>query len=871
MRGARSRQRSGDRVDRIMTDINLINTTLDQRYLILGLLGEGGMGAVYEARHLGTGRRVAVKVITSKLAQDDAVMARFEREARAAGAIESEHIASVLDSGRDRATGLPFLVMELLSGEDVDQMLRRLGPLPPELALCIVAQACMGLIKAHDARVLHRDIKPANLFLARRDRGEYAVKLLDFGVAKIQADDSFESHQELTATSNLIGSPIYMSPEQARNMKDVDGRTDLWSLGIVLFKMLAGRTPYRNSRGLGELIVAICSTPAPPIQSLAPWVTYEVGEIVHRALQIDRNLRFQSAEEMLEECRILLPHGFSIREEMLQPLPESLQADIPPPSRSAHPEAPTRRPPTPVHTSRTPTPGGTSRGWPDNGDHPTRRPPTPVATPRSWQDHGDHTGRRPPTPVATPRSWPEHVTAFSQSGQGHLSQSGHHLSQSGQHLGQSGQHPSHSSPVIRGLPDGPPSSRTVAGTSVPFQKTIIVAGEPPPAAARPRSRAAPLVAAAALVAATGAGVGAWLVQKTTAAAPSTATGAAPAAPMAPAGTAAAPGATAAAPAEPSVQIDPERLASFNPLPAVVTSSNNPLTDEKIHLGRMLFYDARLSKNHDLSCNSCHPLDRYGADGTKVSIGHAHQSGRRNTPSVYNSAGFFSLMWDGRFDSVEDQANGPMMNPSEMAMTPVRLEATLRSIPDYVKAFGRAFPNDPWPVTVGNTAKAIGAFERKLFTRGRWDQFLEGERDALTNAEKEGFNTFVEVGCVTCHFGPHVGATMFQKLGLVRSWPDTMDRGVFEITKKQADFMVFRVPTLRNVAATAPYFHDGSISSLEEAVRLMGKHQLGKDLVESQVHQIVVWLKSLTGELPKEYIAKPALPESGPNTPKPVAD
>ncbi|WP_437925543.1 cytochrome c peroxidase [Sorangium sp. So ce291] len=818
-----------------MTDINLINTTLDQRYLILGLLGEGGMGAVYEARHLGTGRRVAVKVITSKLAQDEAVMARFEREARAAGAIDSEHIAGVLDSGRDRATGLPFLVMELLSGEDVDQLLRRLGPLPPELALCIVAQACMGLIRAHDARVLHRDIKPANLFLARRDGGELSVKLLDFGVAKIQADDSFEHHQELTATSNLIGSPIYMSPEQARNMKDVDGRTDLWSLGIVLFKMLAGRTPYRNSRGLGELIVAICSVPAPPIQSLAPWVTHEVAEIVHRALQIDRNARFQSAAEMLDAVRTLLPYGVSIRDDMLQPLPESLQADIPPPSRApVNAEAPTRRPPTPA---------GTNVSWPDHGDMATRRPPTPVATPRSWQDHSDMMTRRPPTPVATPRSWQDH---------GMLSQSG---------------------PAVRTSErlEGPPPSMTGAGTSVPFQRTIIVAGEPPPAAARPRSKAAPLVAAAALVAATGAGVGAWLVQKTTAAAPAAAPGAAPAAPQA-APVGAAPG-TAPTPgaSEPAVQIDPERLASFNPLPALVTSSNNPLTDEKIQLGRMLFFDSRLSKNHDLSCNSCHPLDRYGADGAKVSIGHAHQSGRRNTPSVYNSAGFFSLMWDGRFDSVEDQANGPMMNPSEMAMTPVRLEATLRSIPEYVKAFGRAFPNDPWPVTVNNTAKALGAFERKLFTRGRWDLFLEGDPDALTSAEKEGFNTFVEVGCVTCHFGPHVGATMFQKLGLVRSWPDTMDRGVFEITKKQADFMVFRVPTLRNVAATGPYFHDGSVSSLQEAVRLMGKHQLGKDLSHAQVEQIVVWLKSLTGELPKEYITKPELPESGPNTPKPVAD
>ncbi|WP_437672950.1 cytochrome c peroxidase [Sorangium sp. So ce131] len=819
-----------------MTEINLINSTLDSRYLILGLLGEGGMGAVYEARHLGTGRRVAVKVITSKLAQDEAVMARFEREARAAGAIDSEHIASVLDSGRDRATGLPYLVMELLSGEDVDQLLRRLGPLHPELALCIVGQACVGLQKAHDARVMHRDIKPANLFLARRDEGEVSVKLLDFGVAKIQAEEAAEFQQELTATSNLIGSPIYMSPEQARNMKDVDFRTDLWSLGIVLYKMLTGRTPYRNSRGLGELIVAICSTPAPPLQGLAPWVPPEVAEIAHRALQIDRNLRFQSALEMLDACRSLLPHGISIHEDMLQPLPDSVQSQVPPPSRSfPNPDAPTRRPPTSP---------GTATNWPEGPEFATRRPPTPVATPRSWRDSAELATRRPPTPVSTPRSWPEHVTPV-----------GHQTSTTG-----------------RGMdhrPDGPPSSRTVTGTSVPFQQTVVAGGgEPAPAASRRGSRAAPLLAAAALVAVTGAGVGAWLVQKTTAAA--SGTGAAPAGPAAPAG-AAAPAAAAPVGVGEGIMLDPERLASFGPLPSVVTTSTNPLTDEKIHLGRMLYFDSRLSKNHDLSCNSCHPLDRYGADGMKVSIGHAHQSGRRNTPSVYNSAGFFALMWDGRIDSLEEQANGPMMNPSEMAMTPVRLESTLRSIPDYVKAFSRAFPNDPWPVTVNNTARALAAFERKLFARGRWDRFLEGDPRVLTEAEKEGFNAFVDVGCVTCHFGPHIGATMFQKLGLVRAWPDTMDRGRFEVTKKNADFMVFRVPTLRNVAATAPYFHDGSVSSLPEAVRLMAKHQLGKDLSHTTVDQIVTWLKCLTGELPKDYIVKPELPASGPNTPDPIAD
>jgi cytochrome c peroxidase len=225
----------------------------------------------------------------------------------------------------------------------------------------------------------------------------------------------------------------------------------------------------------------------------------------------------------------------------------------------------------------------------------------------------------------------------------------------------------------------------------------------------------------------------------------------------------------------------------------------------------------------------------------VSIGHAHRSGRRNTPSVYNSAGFFSFMWDGRIDTLEQQASAPILNP------------------------------DPWPVTLENTARAIAAFERKLFARGRWDRFLEGDRAALSDAEKIGFNAFVDTGCVTCHFGPHVGATMFQKLGLVRSWPDTMDRGRFEVTQRPADFMVFRVPSLRNVAATGPYFHDGSISSLNEAVRLMAKHQLGKDISSGTVDAIVIWLKCLTGDIPRDYIAKPTLPESGPNTPPPIPE
>jgi cytochrome c peroxidase len=226
------------------------------------------------------------------------------------------------------------------------------------------------------------------------------------------------------------------------------------------------------------------------------------------------------------------------------------------------------------------------------------------------------------------------------------------------------------------------------------------------------------------------------------------------------------------------------------------------------------------------------------------------------------------MWDGKFATVEEQAKAPLLNPSEMASTPKRIERTLASIPEYVQAFTRAFPGDKSPVSLENVQKAIGAFERKLFTPSRWEKFLGGEKGALSDAEKIGFNTFVEVGCPTCHFGPYVGATMFQRLGLVKAWPSTRDRGRYELTQKQEDYMVFRVPSLRNVHKTAPYLHDGSITSLGEVIRMMARHQIGKEISDEQVNAIVTWLGALTGELPHDYIKKPELPPSGKNTPPP---
>lgn len=318
--------------------------------------------------------------------------------------------------------------------------------------------------------------------------------------------------------------------------------------------------------------------------------------------------------------------------------------------------------------------------------------------------------------------------------------------------------------------------------------------------------------------------------------------------------------------------DPLLLAPFQPVPDTAENPKNPITPEKVELGRMLYFDARLSKNHDVACETCHKLSEYGVDNEATSTGHKGQHGTRNAPTVYNAAIHFRQFWDGRSPDVEAQAAGPMMNPVEMAMpNEKRIADTLKSIPAYVDAFKKAFPDASDPVTLDNAAKAIGAYERKLLTPSRWDQFLKGDRNALHGDEIAGLRKFVETGCQTCHFGPGMGGGMFQKFGLVMPWKDPRDLGRFELTKQDSDRMVFKVPSLRNVEKTGPYFHDGSVKTLPEAVKLMGRHQLGKELSDADVNSIVTFLDSLTGPLPKDLIEKPALPASTPQTPKPEPD
>ena len=301
---------------------------------------------------------------------------------------------------------------------------------------------------------------------------------------------------------------------------------------------------------------------------------------------------------------------------------------------------------------------------------------------------------------------------------------------------------------------------------------------------------------------------------------------------------------------------------FGALPVVYAANGTQPSRAQVDLGRMLYYENLLSGGHDVSCNSCHPLNAYGADGRPVSYGDAGHTGSRNSPTVYNAAGQAHQFWDGRAATVEEQAKGPILNPAEMAMPdPDAVLAHLEAIPAYRAAFRAAFPGERNPVTYDNVGRAIGAFERGLVTPARWDRLLEGDRSALSRQEVRGAKAFVANGCAACHNGVLVGGGSFQPLGRAASWPAAADSGRFKVTGNPADLYVFKVPTLRNVARTGPYFHDGSVSSLDEAIRLMARHQVGRELTADQVADIRAWLTTLTGELPRAYIAQPQLPAS----------
>ncbi|WP_437963835.1 serine/threonine-protein kinase [Sorangium sp. So ce260] len=389
-------------------------TTLNGRYTLGRLLGKGGMGAVYEADDVALQRRVAVKIISPEVAHGRSALGRFEREAKAASAIRTEHIVRVLDAGVSQETGAPFMVMELLRGEDLAQLLDRLGPLPPGLALRIVAQACVGLQQAHEAGVLHRDIKPANLFLARRDEGGgLVVKLLDFGVAKIRpSHDPRVDTTGLTRSGHMLGTPRYMSPEQARAIKDIDHRTDIWSLGVVLYRALAGRTPTEDVKAIGELIAALVADLPAPVQELAPWVSPEVAAVLDGALQYRPADRYPSASAMLDAIRPLLGDDpLSLDESMLVPLEPSERLTVArrfePPVRARVPRLPRSHVAGAERWKDVPAGGVTAHAQGTTLGHdyriPERPPSEPALTHESTvsQDYRVHV--RPPSEPAPPR------------------------------------------------------------------------------------------------------------------------------------------------------------------------------------------------------------------------------------------------------------------------------------------------------------------------------------------------------------------------------------------------------------------------------------------------------------------------------------
>jgi cytochrome c peroxidase len=303
------------------------------------------------------------------------------------------------------------------------------------------------------------------------------------------------------------------------------------------------------------------------------------------------------------------------------------------------------------------------------------------------------------------------------------------------------------------------------------------------------------------------------------------------------------------------ELNPRLMRRF----ASIHASPKAPESDLVFLGRMLFFEPRLSGSGAISCNSCHPLDRYGSTNTSFSTGINGQLGRRNAPTVYNTAGHVRQFWDGRSATLIEQASEPLKSRLEMGTTPERLERTLKGIAGYQPLFSKAFPGNPQPITIYNVAIAIAEFEKGLITPSRWDRYLDGDTQALSASEKEGARLFSNLGCIVCHTGAAVGGTMFEKLGVHAPWPNQNDRGRGEITHNPADDMVFKVPSLRNVARTAPYFHDGSVQSLDTAVRMMAHHQLGVDLTEEEARSIATWLGSLTGDLPRDYIAPPVLP------------
>lgn len=312
--------------------------------------------------------------------------------------------------------------------------------------------------------------------------------------------------------------------------------------------------------------------------------------------------------------------------------------------------------------------------------------------------------------------------------------------------------------------------------------------------------------------------------------------------------------------------DAQRL--FKPLPKDAATAEFPITPARVDLGRKLFFEPRVSIDGTVSCSRCHLAALYATDGLPKSKGAFDKVNERRAPTVFNAALQFKAHWRGDRENVEDQASRAPLGPASFGNPDAATAMSkLKAISGYTELFRKAFPGDQDPVTITNWGKAIGAYERTLITPSRFDRYLAGDTQALTEPERQGLRTFIDTGCGTCHNGAVLGGTAFRKFGITEDyWKQTgsqpIDKGRFDVTNNSADMYVFKVPGLRNVSMVQLYFHDGSVKTLPEAVRIMAKVQLGKTLSAQDTDAIVTFLATLTGKMPESFIEAPVLPRGG---------
>ncbi|MDD2734879.1 MAG: cytochrome-c peroxidase [Desulfuromonadaceae bacterium] len=314
-------------------------------------------------------------------------------------------------------------------------------------------------------------------------------------------------------------------------------------------------------------------------------------------------------------------------------------------------------------------------------------------------------------------------------------------------------------------------------------------------------------------------------------------------------------------------------ATFKPVPVKPpVLKNNPATPGKVALGRMLFFEPRLSASYLISCNTCHNVGLGGVDIQETSTGHGWQKGPRNAPTVLNSVYNLAQFWDGRAEDLAAQAKGPVQASVEMHNTPTQVVETLKSIPGYLPLFKKAFPRDKDPITFDNMAAAIEVFEATLITPdSRFDRFLKGNPKALSAKEHEGLKLFLAKGCSVCHSGVNIGGTGYFTFGVKESPAADVrpaeDLGRFKVTNTAADKYVFKSPSLRNIELTPPYFHSGKVWKLSDAVKIMGTAQIGITINDDEIGKIVAFLLTLNGTQPN--VVYPIMPPNSNSTPKPA--